>query len=129
MALTDPRLLVTLVRSSPICWETALTLARWGKAVIPCHVSTRQGCTCARPNCTTPGAHALINLERASADVETVRGWWTTWSGAGVGIVEDGRLQRVLIDSAAFSQATVLPVADERAGDQGWQDPGGPVAR
>jgi hypothetical protein len=96
-----------------MCWATALKLARWGTPVIPCHVSTRQGCTCARPDCATPGAHALIDLERASADVETVRGWWTTWSGAGVGVVEDGRLQRVLIDAAAFSQDTLMP----RTGD------------
>jgi hypothetical protein len=109
MVLTDPLLLATLVRSSPMCWATALDLARGGQPVIPCHVATRQGCTCARPDCPAPGAHALITLDRASADRETVRGWWTTWSGAGVGIVVDGRLQAVLIDSSAFSQATVLP--------------------
>jgi hypothetical protein len=104
----DPALLAALAIPSSTLRDLALDMARQGYAVVPCHVRTPGGCTCGLAACACPGEHALVLPERASRDPEQIRSWWVTWSGAAVGLVSGGQLQRVLIAPSP----SPLPPAD-----------------
>ncbi len=67
---------------------SALTYARRGWPVMPCHGVARGACTCGRPDCASPGKHPRLRhgLHDASDDPAAVRRWWRRWPQANVAV-------------------------------------------
>ncbi len=70
--------------------DAALDYLACGWGVIPLH-SVREGrCSCAYPDCSSPGKHPRIQWEPYKTCVPTVdevRSWWKRWPEANIGIV------------------------------------------
>jgi hypothetical protein len=79
---------------------TALSYARRCWLVLPLHTCAGSECSCCRPDCGSPGKHPLTKngLKDASADDAVVRGWWTRWPSANVGIATGSRSGFVVLD-------------------------------
>ncbi len=45
-------------------------------------------CSCGRPDCSSPGKHPLTKqgFKEASRDEAQIRGWWSKWPAANIGI-------------------------------------------
>lgn len=69
--------------------EAALGHARRGFAVVPLYGMRGGACSCGHDSCRTPGKHPLIEdwVNVASLDDAVIRGWWTKWPDANVGLV------------------------------------------
>lgn len=73
--------------------DFALAYARLGWHAFPCHyidASTKQ-CSCANPNCKSPGKHPFSQLvprgqDHATTDESTIRNWWARQPKANVAI-------------------------------------------
>lgn len=78
----------------PTLLEAALTYAGRGWHVFPVHsvVEDAEGewvCTCSKgADCGSPGKHPHTEhgFQDATAEEQTIRGWWTRWPTANVGI-------------------------------------------
>jgi hypothetical protein len=69
--------------------EAALQLVAKGFFVFPVHSIAADGqCTCRKPDCTCVAKHPLVSggCKVASADAQRVRGWWSAWPHANIGI-------------------------------------------
>jgi putative DNA primase/helicase len=89
-----------------------LARAREGACVLPLWWTDDQG-TCCCPkgaDCPSPGKHPLTphGLDDATSDPQTIKGWWTQWPRANIGLRTD-KEPRVDID--------LLEVAQELARD------------
>src|SRR5690349_16480903 len=64
--------------------EHALTAARRGMRVFPCHSIVDGKCTCGDDECTSPGKHPHVNgwRQAATIDEEQIRKWWERWPDA-----------------------------------------------
>src|SRR5688500_5210499 len=68
--------------------EHTVAYARAGLRVLPLHWSTPAGCSCRRPDCTSPAKHPLTEhgKDDATTDVKKVATWWTIWPQANIGL-------------------------------------------
>ncbi len=71
-----------------------------GWPVFPCHSPTPAGCSCCRPDCSSPGKHPRTarGLHDASTDPKDVAKWWRRWPDANVGVVTGRPSGLVVID-------------------------------
>lgn len=79
----------------------ALDYANAGWCVIPLHsVEAGGGCSCRRPDCTSPGKHPRVPdwPSRATTDRDQVGKWWRMWPRANVGLVTGDGLVVVDVD-------------------------------
>ncbi len=68
--------------------EFALRYAALGWFIFPLHsIRFDKQCGCGKPDCQSPGKHPKIKWKTgASCDPEVVRGYWTRWPNAGIGL-------------------------------------------
>jgi len=68
--------------------DAALKYVERGFKVLPLHSIKNNACTCGNTLCKSPGKHPLTvhGAKDASSDSTTVRGWWSEWPWANVGI-------------------------------------------
>ena len=68
--------------------DAALKYALRGFRVLPLHGIRAGGCTCGDTDCRSPGKHPLTahGATEASSDEMTIRGWWSKWPTANVGL-------------------------------------------
>lgn len=80
--------------------DCALRYADRGWAVFPCHEPTRTGCSCRRPNCSSPAKHPRTarGLHDATTDPEVIARWWRRWPAANVAVRTGADSGLVVID-------------------------------
>ena len=78
----------------------ALQYAERGWPVFPCHTPGGAGCSCCRPDCSSPGKHPRTTkgFQDATTDRGVVAGWWRRWPQANVGVVTGRPSGLVVID-------------------------------
>lgn len=78
----------------------AAQYAAQGWPVFPCHTPTHGGCSCCRPDCSSPGKHPRTprGFQDASTDPKDVAGWWRRWPQANIGVVTGRPSGLVVID-------------------------------
>ncbi|MFN8179286.1 MAG: bifunctional DNA primase/polymerase [bacterium] len=77
----------------------ALEYAARGWPVLPLHTPVDGACTCGKANCGSVGKHPRTEhgAKDATTDEGTIRGWWSKWSAANVGIAT-GKASFVALD-------------------------------
>lgn len=81
--------------------DAALTYARQGWAVFPCHEPAPvDACSCGRPDCSSPAKHPRTRqgLKEASTDPATIAAWWHRWPSANVAVRTGAASRLVVID-------------------------------
>ena len=82
--------------------EAAVTYARRGWPVFPCHQPTPGacGCTCGHLDCGSPGKHPRVagGLNAATTDESQIRRWWSQWPHSNVAIRTGAPSGLVVID-------------------------------
>ena len=68
--------------------DAALKYALRGFRVLPLNSIRQGGCTCGDSDCRSPGKHPLTahGATEASRDEMTIRGWWSKWPTANIGL-------------------------------------------
>lgn len=68
--------------------DAALKYALRGFRVLPLNSIRSGGCTCGDTDCRSPGKHPLTphGATEASSDEMTIRGWWSKWPTANIGL-------------------------------------------
>ena len=68
--------------------EAALKYAHRGFRVLPLHGIRSGSCSCSDPGCRSAGKHPLTahGATEASSDEMTIRGWWSKWPTANIGL-------------------------------------------
>ena len=68
--------------------DAALKYALRGFRVLPLNSIRQSGCTCGDSDCRSPGKHPLTahGATEASSDEMTIRGWWSKWPTANIGL-------------------------------------------
>ena len=68
--------------------DAALKYALRGFRVLPLNSIRQGGCTCGDSDCRSPGKHPLTahGATEASSDEMTIRGWWSKWPTANIGL-------------------------------------------
>jgi hypothetical protein len=71
-----------------------------GWAVLPCHSPAPSGCSCGRPDCSSPAKHPRTRhgLHESSANPDVIRAWWCRWPDANVGIRTGSVSSLVVVD-------------------------------
>ena len=71
-----------------------------GWPVFPCHAPTPGGCSCCRPDCSSPGKHPRTarGFQDASRSAKAVSEWWRRWPTANVGVVTGRPSGLVVVD-------------------------------
>lgn len=79
--------------------EAALAYAARGWAVFPLHGIVDGRCSCQR-DCSSPGKHPLVRrgLHDATTDHRAIKGWWTRWPFANIGIATGAASGLAVID-------------------------------
>ena len=74
--------------NNPLLAE-ALAYASKGWSVIPLHTPVFHGCSCEKPNCTSPGKHPRTRngLKEATKNTQQIQRWWEQWPDANIGIL------------------------------------------
>ena len=81
--------------------DAALEYAARGWLALALHDVTRGHCSCRKgEKCTTPGKHPRLRdwPQFASLDAQLIRGWWSGWPAANVGILTGRRSDLVVLD-------------------------------
>lgn len=79
----------------------ALDLAASGVPVFPLHTAaSREGCSCGRADCHSPGKHPRVSrgVHPASTNPDKIRTWWRTWPDANVAAATGNGLTVIDID-------------------------------
>lgn len=66
--------------------------------MLPLHSSTNQGCSCGHAGCGGKHPRTRHGLHDATLDAQIIKGWWTRWPNAGVGIRTGSASGLVVID-------------------------------
>ncbi len=79
--------------------RAALWYAERGMPVLPLHTPKNGRCSCGRSDCPNPGKDPRIQggYENATTEVTTIRGWWSRWPDANIGVVP-GRAGLIVFD-------------------------------
>lgn len=90
LELPDPRRLV----------EVALRYGEHGWPVLPLHTPTVRGCSCSAAECGSPGKHprTVRGLHQASTDEGRIRGWWSRWPHANIGVATGAASGLLVLD-------------------------------
>ncbi|HKZ24194.1 MAG TPA: bifunctional DNA primase/polymerase [Acidimicrobiia bacterium] len=89
--------------------ESAISYFRRGWSVIPMHSMRRNGCSCRRVDCPSPGKHPRVKWEEAmttAPGADQVGQWWERWPDANVGVA-----------TGAVSGVAVIDVDPRHEGD------------
>lgn len=81
--------------------HAAIDLAASGVPVFPLHTAaSRQGCSCGRADCHSPGKHPRVSrgVHAASISPNKIRTWWATWPDANVAAATGNGLTAIDID-------------------------------
>jgi hypothetical protein len=80
--------------------DAALYFAHRGWAVFPCHEPTASGCSCRRPDCSSPAKHPRTRrgFRDATTDPATIARWWRQWPTANVALRTGGDSGLVVLD-------------------------------
>jgi hypothetical protein len=79
----------TVVEIHPkVLMDAALKYAERGFRVLPLHTIKSGICSCGDKECRTPAKHPLTlhGAQEASNDEMTIRGWWSKWPQANIGL-------------------------------------------
>ena len=78
--------------------EMALAYAEFGWAVLPLHNIENEHCSCGSPDCKSPGKHprTMRGVKDASKNPAVIRGWWSKWPTANIGIAT-GQVSGVMV--------------------------------
>ncbi|MCM3903670.1 MAG: bifunctional DNA primase/polymerase [Pyrinomonadaceae bacterium] len=81
--------------------DAALEYAALGWPVLPLHTPVAGGCSCLKPDCSSPGKHprTMHGLKDATTDPEKIREWFTTWSNANIGVTTGAQSKIIVIDA------------------------------
>lgn len=73
---------------TPSALDAALSYAEQGWAVFPCYEPIPSGCSCRRPDCSSPAKHPRTprGLHDATLDAAVIHRWWQRWPDAGVAV-------------------------------------------
>ena len=99
----------------PDMLQAALDYAARGWSVVPLHVPLAvDKCSCGKRTCASSGKHPRTKngLSDGSLDPDVLRGWWTRWPDANIGILT-GRRSGGLV---------VVDVDNDRGGDDNIRD-------
>jgi len=68
--------------------DAALKYAERGSRVLPLHTIKGGMCSCGDKDCRSPAKHPLTphGAQDASSDEMTIRGWWSKWPQANIGL-------------------------------------------
>ena len=71
-----------------IILDSALKYASQGYRILPLHSIKGGICTCGNHSCKSPGKHPLTQrgANEASSDEIQIKGWWSQWPTANIGI-------------------------------------------
>jgi hypothetical protein len=71
-----------------IILDSALKYASQGYRILPLHSIKGGICTCGNQSCKSPGKHPLTQrgANEASSDEIQIKGWWSQWPTANIGI-------------------------------------------
>jgi len=100
--------------------EDALRYANRGWAVFPCHEPTPSGCSCRRPDCSSPGKHPRTarGLLEATTDPEAIVRWWRRWPNANIAVRTGADSGLVVIDvDPVHGGLTAVAELQRRHGD------------
>ncbi|GAF94460.1 unnamed protein product, partial [marine sediment metagenome] len=80
--------------------DAALRYAARGWPVLPLHGIRDRGCTCGRPDCSSPGKHPRTarGLKDATTDNQRIKAWWQQWPDANVGVATGNTSGLVVLD-------------------------------
>jgi len=78
--------------------------------VFPCHEPTPCGCSCRRPDCSSPAKHPRTRkgFRDATTDPETIARWWRQWPTANVALCTGGDSGLVVLDVDPGTAACAL---------------------
>ena len=79
----------TVVEIHPkVLIDAALKYAERGFRVLPLHTIKNGMCSCGDKDCRSPAKHPLTphGAQDASSDEMTIRGWWSKWPQANIGL-------------------------------------------
>ena len=84
----------------PYLLETALTYARRGWPIFPCHPPTRVGCSCHQDCGNNRGKHPRTRngLKDATTARAQIERWWTMWPDANMAVVTGAASGLVVLD-------------------------------
>ena len=90
----------------------------YGWAVFPVHSINEGRCSCGQESCSSPGKHPMTGngLNDATKDQQVIKGWWSQWPQANVG-VRTGQVSGIM--------AVDLDVKDDFSSENGitnWYD-------
>ncbi len=69
--------------------DHALSYARRGLAIFPCHAPTKTGrCSCGRDDCSSIGKHPRVpqGVKQATTEENKIRQWWEQWPSANIAV-------------------------------------------
>lgn len=80
--------------------DAAIRYAGQGWAVFPCHEPMPAGCSCRRPDCSSPAKHPRTprGLHDATTDLKTIARWWRRWPSANVAVRTGSESGLVVLD-------------------------------
>ena len=101
-----------MTESTPL--SEALRLLSLGLSVLPVHTPWRDGCSCGKDACASPGKHPRVGWTEYQKRLPTeaeVRLWWHRWPTANVGIA-----------TGAVSGIVVVDIDPRHGGDESARD-------
>ena len=85
---------------SPRCLKAAIEYAQRGWPVFPIHWPIKDKCSCGKDDCDNQGKHPMTEhgLTDATTDLSIIKGWFSKWPKANVGIATGQKAGIVVLD-------------------------------